>query len=113
MELIKTGIDGLDKLLRGGIPKGWITILSGEPGSGKTCLSVGFLVEGIRKFNESGIYCSFNESRKELLLTQKAFGYDLEEYEKQGKFAILDLSHGRASGEGQLSFQQKRLTFLS
>ncbi len=109
MELTKTGIKGLDELLGGGIPSGWTTILSGEPGSGKTCLSIGFIIEGIQQHDEPGIFCSFNESRKELILTQESFGYDLLEYEKSKKFSILDLSYGRALGEGQLALSQTKL----
>ncbi|MFW9854827.1 MAG: RAD55 family ATPase [Candidatus Thorarchaeota archaeon] len=101
MEVIKTGLEGLDKLLMGGIPKGWIIILSGEPGAGKTCLSVGFLVKGIQK-GENGIYVSFNESKKELYLTQKAFGYDLQKYEDDGNFRFLDFSYSHALGQGKL-----------
>ena len=108
LELSETGLPGLDKLLGGGIPRGWTCILSGEPGAGKTCLSVGFLVEGIKK-NEPGIFCSFNEAKKELYLTQKAFGYNLAELEKDNKFLFLDFSYGRALGQGQFALQQKKL----
>ena len=109
LPLTKTGIKGLDKLLGGGIPVGWSTILSGEPGAGKTCLSVGFLVSGIEEYDEPGIFCSFNESKKELYLTQLAFGYDLQRLESEKKFILLDFSYGRALGDGQLALQQYRL----
>ncbi|NHJ01262.1 MAG: hypothetical protein EAX86_03925 [Candidatus Heimdallarchaeota archaeon] len=108
MELQKTGLPGLDKLLNGGIPKGWTCIVSGEPGAGKTCLSVGFLVEGIKKFNEPGIFVSFNEAKKELYMTQESFGYNLNELEKEDKFLFLDFSYGRALGQGQFALQQKK-----
>lgn len=109
MELTKTGLPGLDKLLGGGIPRGWTSILSGSPGAGKTCLSVGYIVEGIKQFDEPGIFCSFNESKKELYLTQKEFGYDLEKYETEGKLIFLDLSYGRALGQGELALPQIKL----
>ncbi len=109
LPLTKTGIVGLDQLLGGGIPVGWSTILSGEPGAGKTCLSVGFLVQGIQEYDEPGIFCSFNESKKELYLTQLAFGYDLQRLEAEKKFLLLDLSYGRVLGDGQLAFQQYKL----
>ena len=109
LPLTKTGIKGLDKLLGGGIPVGWSTILSGEPGAGKTCLSVGFLVSGIEEYDEPGIFCSFNEAKKELYLTQLAFGYDLQKLESEKKFILLDFSYGRALGDGQLALQQYRL----
>ncbi|MFX0206766.1 MAG: ATPase domain-containing protein, partial [Candidatus Hodarchaeota archaeon] len=109
LPLTKTGIVGLDQLLGGGIPVGWSTILSGEPGAGKTCLSIGFLVQGIKEYDEPGIFCSFNEAKKELYLTQLGFGYDLQRLEAEKKFLLLDLSYGRALGDGQLALQQYKL----
>ncbi|MFX0086369.1 MAG: ATPase domain-containing protein [Candidatus Hodarchaeota archaeon] len=109
MDLAKTGLPGLDKILGGGIPRGWTSILSGSPGAGKTCLSVGFLIEGMKQFDEPGVFCSFNESKRELYMTQKSFGYDLEKYESQGKLKFLDFSYGRALGQGELALQQFKL----
>ncbi|MFX0013759.1 MAG: ATPase domain-containing protein [Promethearchaeota archaeon] len=109
LPLTKTGIVGLDQLLGGGIPTGWSIILSGEAGTGKTCLSVGFIVGGIEQYDEPGIICSFNESKKELYMTQMAFGYDLQRLEAEKKFMLLDFSYGRALGDGQLALQQSRL----
>ncbi len=109
MELTKTGIQGMDELLNGGIPTGWTTILSGQPGSGKTCLAMGFLIGGIGKYDEAGVFCSFNENRKELGLTQESFGYNLTKYEKSNKLKILDFSYGRVLGEGQIVFNNKNL----
>ena len=109
MELTKTGIQGLDKLLNGGIPTGWTTIISGQPGCGKTCLAMGFLIGGIEDYDEPGVFCSFNENRKELGLTQESFGFNLTKYEKSEKLKILDFSVGRVLGDGQIVFKQKNL----
>jgi circadian clock protein KaiC len=109
MELTKTGIQGLDELLNGGIPSGWTTIISGPPGTGKTCLAMGFLIGGIENYDEPGVFCSFNENRKELGLTQESFGFNLTKYEKSKKLKILDFSVGRVLGDGQIVFKQKNL----
>ncbi len=109
MELTKTGIIGLDELLNGGIPTGWTSILSGQPGCGKTCLSMGFLIGGIEIYDEAGVFCSFNENRKELGITQESFGYNLTKYEKANRLKILDFSVGRVLGDGQIVFKQKNL----
>jgi circadian clock protein KaiC len=109
LDIVETGLQGLDKLLMGGIPKGWTIILSGEPGAGKTCLSVGFLVQGINR-GENGIYVSFNESKKELFLTQKAFGYDLQKHEDDGNFQFLDFSYSHALGQGKLELPPSKGT---
>ena len=109
MELTKTGLPGLDKLLGGGIPIGWTSILSGSPGAGKTCLSVGYLIEGIKQFDEPGVFCSFNESKRELYATMTSFGYNIEKFEKEKKFLFLDFSYGRAIGHGELAIHQIKL----
>jgi circadian clock protein KaiC len=109
VELTKTGLPGLDKILGGGIPKGWTCIVSGSPGAGKTCLSIGYLVEGIKQFDEPGIFCSFNESKRELYTTQTSFGYKIDKYEKEEKFKFLDFSYGRALGQGEFALQQIKL----
>ena len=50
---IKTGIDGLDEALNGGVPSGDIVLVTGTPGSGKTTLAAQILAYGARN-NERG-----------------------------------------------------------
>ncbi len=63
---VGTGISGLDKLLDGGLPDKTVTLLSGEPGAGKTLLALSYLAEGIRK-GEKCCYISLNEKADDLL----------------------------------------------
>ena len=58
MERVKTGIEGLDQALHGGIPKGNVILLSGSAGTGKTLVCLSFIYHGATKFNEPGIYIS-------------------------------------------------------
>ncbi|KXA90417.1 hypothetical protein AKJ37_03395 [candidate division MSBL1 archaeon SCGC-AAA259I09] len=60
-KISKTGIDGLDETLEGGIPEGHVVLLTGESGTGKTVLSMQWLFEGWKKFEDSGIYVSVTE----------------------------------------------------
>jgi circadian clock protein KaiC len=57
-----TGIKGLDGVLHGGFPAGKTALIVGTPGSGKTMLALQFLVEGILRFGESGMFVSFEEA---------------------------------------------------
>ena len=53
MELRSTGIKGLDKLLRGGVPEDGLTLLLGDAGTGKSLLAYQFLWEGVHKEENS------------------------------------------------------------
>lgn len=64
-ELLKTGVEGLDHILNGGLPRNRIYLLEGDPGSGKTTLALQFLLEGISK-GEKCLYVSLSESLDEL-----------------------------------------------
>jgi KaiC/GvpD/RAD55 family RecA-like ATPase len=48
MELVKTGVEGLDELLGGGLPKGHVVTVLGGFGTGKTTLSLQFIKEIVR-----------------------------------------------------------------
>jgi len=45
----RTGLDGLDEVLGGGLPRNHIYLLDGEPGTGKTTLAIQYLLEGARE----------------------------------------------------------------
>ncbi len=72
-----TGIKGLDEITLGGLPKNRSTLLLGSAGCGKTLLAMEFLVNGIRFFNEPGVFLSFEEKVAELALNATSLGYDL------------------------------------
>jgi len=90
MEQVTTGIKGLDVLLRGGLPKGSTTLVSGTPGSGKTILSMQFLVNGYLQAKEKGFYISLEEDvdRMESYMS-KSFGWPIKELRKKGKLILV------------------------
>lgn len=45
---VKTGVPGFDGLVEGGIPEGFVVVVTGPPGTGKTIFSLQFLLEGIK-----------------------------------------------------------------
>lgn len=63
---VKTGLKKMDSLLSGGFPENSVILLSGEPGTGKTLLSLKFLLEGAMK-GERCCYISLSEDKDELL----------------------------------------------
>jgi len=90
IERVSSGITGLDSLVKGGLPK-WSTILvSGTPGTGKTILSLQFLVNGALESNEKGVYISLEEDVTRIKKYMNAtFGWPMEELEKKKKLLMV------------------------
>jgi circadian clock protein KaiC len=89
-ELAKTGMSGLDKMLGGGLPKGSISTISGPTGSGKSTLALQFLVNGARKFDETGLYVFIEESHEVVFRNLSYKGWNLEELELAKKLNFMD-----------------------
>ncbi len=72
-ERCKTGIAGLDNILNGGIPRGNTILITGSCGTGKTTLSLEFLVHGAL-MGERSMYISVTEAPEKLL--ENMINYD-------------------------------------
>lgn len=83
-----TGIDGFDEITRGGLPAGRPTLVCGGPGCGKTIFAAEFLVHGIQKFGEPGVFIAFEETAEDLAKNVASLGYDLEELKASKKLAV-------------------------
>ncbi|MDO8538135.1 MAG: gas vesicle protein GvpD [archaeon] len=89
LERTKTGIPGLDELMGGGLPKGNLIVIAGDPGSGKTSLCLQYLYEGATQFNEPGIFISMEESGEEILEYADEFGFDFKKLIASGKLKLI------------------------
>jgi len=87
-----TGIQGLDELTGGGLPKGRPTLLCGSAGSGKTLIGMEFLVRGATEFGEPGVFMCFEENAAELAQNFASLGHNLKALVAQKKLA-LDFVH--------------------
>jgi len=74
---VRSGIPELDAILGGGFPSGRLFLVRGKPGTGKTTLSLQFLLEG-RAQGEAGVYITLSETREELDLVAASHGWSLE-----------------------------------
>src|SRR4030067_1896771 len=111
---VNTGIPGFDGLIEGGIPEGFLVIVPGPPGTGKTTFSLQFLMDGIRN-NERCIFFSFEEMAEQLIKQTIRFGWDIGEYVDKGYLEIFGFS--RFSTEEIIEiidiFKPKRIVFDS
>src|SRR3990167_5815901 len=83
-----TGIQGLDEITGGGLPKGRPTRVCGGAGCGKTLLAMEFLVRGVTQFGEPGVFMAFEETSEELTQNVRSLGFDLDDLAEQKKLAV-------------------------
>ncbi len=98
VERVKTGISELDDLLHGGFIRNSSTVITGGVGTGKTILSLQFLWNGAKTYNEPGLLITIDESPAELRREAAMFGWDLKELEEANPplLAIIDIATPRA-----------------
>ena len=87
-----TGIQGLDEITGGGLPRGRPTLICGSAGCGKTLLAIEFLVRGATEFNEPGVFLAFEETAEELAQNVRSLGFDLDHLAEKNKL-LLDYVH--------------------
>jgi len=86
---VRTGIPELDEMLRGGFMEGDAVLVAGSAGSGKTTLALQYLVNGIVKFGEPGVYVTFEQMPDQIYRDAKSFGWDLRKLEEQDLFRLV------------------------
>src|SRR5712672_3557919 len=91
VEKLRTGISSLDIIAKGGLPKNRTTLISGTAGSGKTVFAIHFLAAGI-ELGEPGVFVTFEESAADVRRNMQSFGWDLAQWEEEGKLTFVDAS---------------------
>lgn len=89
LERVKTGVPGLDEIMCGGIPKNELMLVTGTTGTGKTILGMEYLYKGAKKYNDNGVYLSFEEPAEIIKSNVTSFGWDINKLEAEGKFAFI------------------------
>lgn len=92
IEKLATGIPGFDHVSRGGLPLNRTTLITGTAGSAKTVFAAQFLVEGIRKYDQGGVFVTFEEPVEDIRKNMSSFGWPIVEWEKNNKWAFVDAS---------------------
>ena len=87
---VPTGIREYDALVEGGFKKESVNLIAGGTGTGKTLFAIQFLANGITKYDDPGLYITFEEKREKLNDDLLPFGIELAELEKKGKFFFME-----------------------
>lgn len=95
-EYMESGIPGLDKVLRGGLPRNQMYALYGTSGSGKTTLSLQFLIHGAR-LGERCLYIGTSETELEIRRIAQSHGWSLDGVTVQH----LSMHFGEKAGPSQ------------
>ena len=90
MKRLPTGIKEFDSQIKGGFREGSTNLIIGGAGSGKTIFAMEFLVNGIVKYNEPGVYITFQEKKEKAYESMLDFGWNLQKLEKEKKFFFLE-----------------------
>src|SRR5262249_6824997 len=92
----RTGVEGLDDILSGGLTRGRVFLLEGMPGAGKTTIALQFLMEGAAK-GERGLYITLSETEEELRAGAASHGWTLGDgihvFELAPPESLLDDEH--------------------
>jgi len=88
---VSTGVSGLDAMLGGGFPQSSATVIQGGTGTGKTLLSLQFLMDGARR-GEPGIHFTMEETVDQLREIARGLGWDLASLEARGLLALSYVS---------------------
>jgi KaiC/GvpD/RAD55 family RecA-like ATPase len=91
IELTKTGIEGLDDILNGGIVKNSTTLVSGNPGAGKSILGLQYIYNGVELYGQKGIFLTFEENKEDLREAAESIGFDnWQQYVEEGDIKVYD-----------------------
>jgi circadian clock protein KaiC len=93
-DYVPTGVPGLDQVLMGGFLRGGFYLIQGDPGSGKTTLSLQFVLGRVAA-GEKCLYITLTESRRDLENACASHGWSLDELE------ICDLTGSAANLAGE------------
>jgi circadian clock protein KaiC len=89
VQLVPTGIRGLDEILLGGIVRNNTALIKGIAGSGKTLLGVQFVYNGAVQFDEPGIIVSFEANPGKFHQDAEGFGWNLQELHDAGRLELI------------------------
>lgn len=98
-ERCPTGISGFDRICQGGFVRNSDNLIIGGPGSGKSTFMLQFLYNGATKFDENGLYCSFEPDIIEIIQDGFSYGWDFARLNEMDKVKFLKFSPQTSIGD--------------
>jgi len=92
IERCATGIQGFDDITQGGFVRNSSNVIVGGPGSGKTTFLLQFLYNGITKYQENGLYCSFEPDIMETMNDASSYGWNFNKQSELGTIKLIKFS---------------------
>ena len=86
---VATNINGLDAVLKGGVPQGRSTLVFGGAGCGKSVLGLEILYRGALK-GDPGVFIAFEESIEAIRNNSLGFGWRLADLERGEKIFMMN-----------------------
>lgn len=95
---IQTFIKGLDENMEGGIPKGYVVLITGMPGSMKSSVGFNILYNNAKQNKTKGIYISLEQGRDSLL--EQMDRLHMPAAEMENLISVVDIGYLRLNSEG-------------
>jgi KaiC domain protein len=90
LERLDIGIEGLDEMILGGVPRRSLMVAIGSAGTGKTTFGLQFLHHGL-EHGEDAVYITLEESYDRIVSTADEKGWGFESYVDDGRLAVVDI----------------------
>lgn len=113
VQRIKTYIEGFDERMNGGIPKGNLVIIAGEPGTLKSSLAFYILYNSAKREGRVGAYITLEQGRESIV--QQLCSMNMDPMDVESMVSIVDLALIRKNLEklGQQTWMQIFKTYTS
>ncbi|WP_407067136.1 KaiC domain-containing protein [Haloterrigena salinisoli] len=87
---LELGIEGLDRMIQGGVPERSLLVAMGSAGTGKTTFGLQFLEHGLAR-GENAVFITLEESRRRVIDSATEKGYPFDEYLAEDRLAVVDV----------------------
>ena len=87
---IDIGIEGLDRMIQGGIPQRHLIVTIGSAGTGKTTFGLQFLHHGLEN-GENCVFITLEQTHDDIMNTANDRDWEFDAYEAEGRLAVIDL----------------------